>query len=128
DSFTETGAAGLNLFIRGQGTNSFQTALGARVAHALSTPFGVISPYLSAEWRHEYLNDSQNITAQYAVDPFNTFFLIPAANPDRDYVALAVGVSAAFSRGMSGFFNYETVVGLRDITNHAFVAGLRLEF
>jgi len=128
DSFTETGAAGLNLFIDSQRTNSFQTALGARVAHSFSTPFGVIGPYLSLEWRHEFLNDSESITARYAVDPFNTFFVIPTDNPDRDYLALAAGVSAVFARGISGFFNYETALALRNVSHHAIVAGLRFEF
>jgi outer membrane autotransporter protein len=128
DSFTETGANGLNLFIEKQTTNSFQTALGARVSHSFSTPFGVIGPYLSVEWRHEFLNDSQSITAKYAVDPFNTFFVIPTDNPDRDYVALAVGVSAVFEKNISAFLNYETTLALRDVTHHAVVGGLRFEF
>ena len=128
ESFTERGADGLNLFIDRQSTNSFQTAFGGRVSHAFSTPIGIISPYLSAEWRHEFLNDSETITAKYAADPFNTFFVIPTENPDRDFVALAVGVSAVFERGISGFLNYETVLALRDVTYHAVVAGLRFEF
>jgi uncharacterized protein with beta-barrel porin domain len=128
DSFTETGAAGLDLFIDKQAINSFQTALGGRVTHSFSTPFGVVGPYLSVEWRHEFLNDSQSITAKYAVDPFNTFFVIPTDNPDRDYVALAVGVSAVFEKNISAFLNYETALALRDVTHHAVVAGLRFEF
>jgi outer membrane lipase/esterase len=128
DSFTETGAIGLNLFIAEQDSDSFQTALGGRVAHSFSTRFGVIAPYLSAEWRHEFLNDSRGVTAKYAVDPFNTIFVIPTDDPDRDYVALAVGVSAVFAKGMSGFVNYETSLGLRDVTHHALIGGLRFEF
>ena len=74
------------------------------------------------------VNDSRSVTSKYAVDPFNTFFVIPTENPDRDYFALAVGVSAVFSRGISSFLNYETVLGLKDVTSHAFTGGVRLEF
>lgn len=128
DSFTETGAIGLNLFIDRQSVDSLQTALGGRAAYTINTPFGVLAPQVSVEWRHEFLNDSRSVTAKYAVDPFNTFFVIPTDDPDRDYVALAVGLSAVFSKGVSAFLNYETALGLRDVTNHAFVAGVRFEF
>lgn len=128
DSFTETGAVGLNLFIERQDIDSFQTALGGRAAYAMNAPFGVVSPQVSLEWRHEFLNNSRSVTAKYAVDPFNTFFVIPTDNPDRDYLALAVGVSAVFSKGMSAFLNYETALGLRGVTHHAFTGGLRFEF
>jgi uncharacterized protein with beta-barrel porin domain len=128
DSFTEQGAGGLNLFIERQDVDSFQTALGGRAAYAINTPFGVVAPQVSLEWRHEFLNDSRSVTAKFAVDPFNTFFVIPTDNPDRDFLALAVGVSAVFSKGMSAFLNYETALGLRDVTSHAFTGGLRFEF
>jgi outer membrane lipase/esterase len=128
ESFTETGAFGLNLFTNRQHIDSLQTAFGGRVAYSINAPFGVVVPQGSVEWRHEFLNDSRSVTSKYAVDPFNTFFVIPTDNPDRDYVALAVGVSAVFSRGISSFLNYETVLGLRDVTSHAFTGGVRLEF
>jgi outer membrane autotransporter protein len=128
DSFTERGAIGLDLFVDRQQVDSLQTAFGGRVAYAINAPFGVVVPQGSVEWRHEFLNDSRSVTAKYAVDPFNTFFVIPTDNPDRDYVALAVGVSAVFSRGISAFVNYETALGLRDVTHHGFTGGVRLEF
>jgi outer membrane autotransporter protein len=128
DSFTERGANGLDLFVDRQHVDSLQTAFGGRVAYSINTPFGVVIPQGSVEWRHEFLNDSRSVTAKYAVDPFNTFFVIPTDNPDRDYVALAAGVSAVFSRGISAFVNYETALGLRDVTHHGFTGGVRFEF
>lgn len=128
DSFTESGAIGLDLFVKAQRVDSFQTALGGRVAYSINTPFGVVVPQGSVEWRHESLNDSRSVTAKYAVDPFNTFFVIPTDNPDRDYVALAAGASAVFSKGVSAFVNYETALGLRDVTSHGFTGGVRVEF
>jgi len=68
------------------------------------------------------------VTAKYAVDPFNTFFVIPTETPDRDYFALAVGASAQFSKGISAFLNYETALGLRSVTAHGFTGGVRFEF
>lgn len=128
DSFSETGANGLNLFIDSQSFDSFQTAFGARVTYSISTPIGVFVPQGQLEWRHEFLNDSRSIRAKYAVDPFNTFFVIPTEDPDRNYFALSLGASAVFGRGISSFVNWETILGHRHVTNHAFVAGVRFEF
>ncbi|MGH2607495.1 MAG: autotransporter outer membrane beta-barrel domain-containing protein [Tepidiformaceae bacterium] len=128
DPYRERGAEGLDLAVGKQEVESLVTALGAQVSIALSLPFGVVVPQIRAEWRHEFLNDDTSITARYVNDPFNTFFTIPTDDPDRDYVAVAAGASAVFRRGVSAFVNYETVLGLRDVTHHAFTGGLRVEF
>jgi uncharacterized protein with beta-barrel porin domain len=125
---TEKGALGLDLFVDRQHIDSLQTALGGRASYSINTPFGVVVPFGSFEWRHEFLNDTRSVTAKYAVDPFNTFFVIPTENPDRDYFALAVGASAQFSKGISAFLNYETALGLRSVTAHGFTGGVRFEF
>ncbi len=128
DSYREHGAEGLDLAVGKQEVESLVTAVGAQVSMAFSLPFGVLVPQVRAEWRHEFLNDNAAITARYANDPFNTSFAIPSDDPDRDYVAVAAGASTVFQRGVSAFVNYETVLGLRDVTHHAFTAGLRVEF
>jgi outer membrane lipase/esterase len=128
DSYRERGAEGLDLEVGKQKVESLVTALGAQVSMAFSLPFGVVVPQVRAEWRHEFKNDDASITARYANDPFNTSFAISSDDPDRDYVAVAAGASAVLRRGVSAFLNYETVLGLRDVTHHAFTGGLRVEF
>ena len=128
DGFSERGSNGLDLQIRKQTVESLVTVLGGRIAHAISTPFAVLIPHLRLEWRHEYLNDSRSITAKFVNDPFGVFFTIPTENPDRDYFALGAGVAAALKKGVAAFLDYETVIGLRDITTHNFTAGVRVQF
>jgi uncharacterized protein YhjY with autotransporter beta-barrel domain len=128
DGYTERGAQGLDLTIRSQRVESLQSALGGRVAYAISTPVGVVVPQAHAEWRHEFQNDARSITANYTHDPFDTFFAIPTDRPDRDYAALGAGVSGVFRRGVAAFLSYETILGLRDVSHHSFTGGVRVEF
>ena len=128
-SYREGGSAfGLALDVKSQTINSFQTVLGGQASYAFSTGVGVFSPYLSAEWRHELLNDSRSITARYVTDPLSTQFFIPTDNPDRDFAVLSVGVSAAFARGISAFLGYQVALGLANVTWNNFAGGIRFEF
>lgn len=120
--------AGLGLDVDSRTAKSFQTGIGVRGQMAISTGFGVVTPYASVEWNHEFENDQGSVVAKYTFDPFNRRFVLPGDSPDRNYYTLALGVSAVLPRGMSGFFQYETVQGLRNTTNHAFTLGVRAEF
>lgn len=128
DGYTERGADGLNLKVAPQKAHSFVTGLGAQLSYAISLPFGVVVPQVRAEWRHEYLNGSRGIRAQFAADPFGLSFAIPTDEPDRDYVAFAAGIASAFRGGWQAFLNYETLLALRNISYNQVTAGVRFEF
>lgn len=128
DGYTESGASGLDLTVKSQDVFSLQQALGGQLARPISTPLAVLVPFVRAEWRHEFLDSRRRITAKYAHDPFNIFFSIPTDDPDRDFLALAAGLSSQLRQGIAAFFNYETVLGLRGVTSHNFTGGVRVEF
>ena len=128
-SYRESGSAfGLALDVDSQTINSFQTVLGGQASYAINTAVGVFAPYVSAEWRHEFLNDSRSITARYVNDPLSTQFFIPTTNPDRDFAVLGVGVSVAFARGISAFLSYQAAVGLSNVSWNNFAGGVRVAF
>jgi outer membrane autotransporter protein len=127
DSYTETGAFGLNLLVRGQRVQSLLTVLGGQMSYAWSVPFGVLSPYVRGEWRHEFLNDPRAITAQYVNDPTLTNIVIPTDSPTRNYGDIGAGVTAQFAKGISSFLSFDAIVGLTNFTNYQFVGGVRLE-
>jgi outer membrane lipase/esterase len=128
NGFRERSAGGLNLKIDDQDVPSLRSALGGRITHAVSTPIGVFVPQVHAEWRHEFLDDRRTVSAQFVNDPFQTGFRFQTDRLDRNYGAVGAGVSTVLSRGVSVFVNYETVVGLQDVTNHSVTGGARLEF
>ncbi len=127
DSYTESGAIGLNLQVGGQRVQSLLTVLGGQASYAWSVPFGVLSPYVRAEWRHEYLNNPRSITAQFVNDPFGTAFFIPTDSPTRNYADVGGGLSAQFAKGISTFLSFDAILGLTNFTNYQFVGGVRFE-
>ncbi|MEO7150559.1 MAG: autotransporter outer membrane beta-barrel domain-containing protein [Burkholderiaceae bacterium] len=129
DAYTETEPNhGLALDVGSQSLKSVQSALGLKIALTSSTAMGVVVPFASIEWNHEFDNDTRSLTAKYTNDPFNNFFAIPTDTPDRNYATLSVGISSQFRNGLSAFATLSTVEGLKDVKNRGFVVGLRKEF
>ena len=52
-----------------------------------------------------------SIVSKYVNDPFNTFFVIPTANPTRDYAVLTLGSTATFPNNFSGFLHFSAAAG-----------------
>lgn len=129
DAYTESEPRhGLALDVGGQSLRSLQTAFGAKVAYSLSTQFGVVVPFASVEWNHEFANDTRSLTAKYTHDPNNNFFAIPTDDPDRNYATVSIGLSALLRNGLSAFTTFSTVEGLSNVRNRGLVAGVRKEF
>jgi outer membrane autotransporter protein len=119
---------GLGLAVDARTIRSLQSALGGRLSTNVSTSVGVFGPYLSAQWLHEFENDSPSIISKYVNDPFNTFFAIPTGSPTRDYAVLIAGTSATFPNNLSGFLQFSAAVGLQNESNYGVVLGIRKQF
>jgi outer membrane lipase/esterase len=128
DGFEERGADIFNLRVNSQKVESLTTDLGGQISYAISTPWGVLLPQARAEWVHEFRGGSRLITGGLVADTLRTNFSAPTNSPDRNYVNLGAGMTATLPRGVSGFANYETVLGRDHVVNHAFTAGLRFQF
>ncbi len=128
DGYTESGAFGLDLRVDDQDVRSLTTDLGANVSYAVSTGFGVLTPYARGEWEHEFEDDARSITARFVADPNQTRLVLRTSSPDRNYFRVGTGVAATFAEGMSAFVDFETVLGLRDIDVYAVTLGARYQF
>lgn len=139
DSYTESlqgnnssPGFGLALRVDDQEITSLNSTLGVMVNRPVNTSQGVFTPYLKADYIHEFDNDSRQITAHFAnvrseFDELNTI-VIPTDDPDRDYFDLGAGLSTVFPGGIQCFLDYSTVLGYDDLSVHRITAGLRLEF
>jgi len=127
DSYQESGANPFNLHIGSQTIESVTTQLGGQATYAIGMTWGVLMPLLSANWQHEYKNNSRTTTGSVVAQP-STNVITQTNNPDRDYCNLGVGVSATFRGGRSAFLHYEEVLGLSNFHSHSFNAGFRMEF
>jgi outer membrane lipase/esterase len=120
--------AGLALAVDERTVDSLQSALGVRLSHAVGTSFGVVTPYVSAQWNHEFLSGQSSITSKYVNDPSNSFFVIPTEDTGSNYAVFLLGLSGQFQRGISAFIQYGTTAWLKNVSNQTVSLGVRIPF
>lgn len=125
---------GLNLGYLNQDIESLQSFVGAEMTYAISTNNGVFLPFIRAEWRHEFENDSETLQTYYAAygraEAFADELIleVQTEEADEDYFELGLGVSAVFGNNLNAFISYSTTVGLDDVEAHLFTVGIRGSF
>ncbi len=102
--------------------------LGGKASYAYSTTWGVLTPYASADWLHEFKNDSQLFQGGFAADPGSLNFQIMTEDPDRNYFRVNLGVAAVFQNGIIGYLDYDTILSNDRWDRQTISAGLRMEF
>jgi outer membrane autotransporter protein len=120
--------AGLGLAVDARTVDSLQSALGVRLQSAFGTSFGVVTPYATAQWNHEFLTQQSSITSKYVNDPFNIFFTIPTEDAGANYAVFTIGLSGQFERGIAAFVQYGTTAWLKNVSNQTLSAGVRIPF
>ncbi|MGH8613859.1 MAG: autotransporter outer membrane beta-barrel domain-containing protein, partial [Gammaproteobacteria bacterium] len=128
DGFTEQGGDGWAMRFEDQEVESVTTTLGAQLSHSISTTFGVLLPYVQGEWHHEFEDDGRDIIVRFVGSGGNLPFNTVTEGPDRNYFTVGAGVSGTFAHGITGFFNYDALLGYDDIDSHLFTVGARMEF
>jgi len=129
NGFQETGARTGLIKVNGQHIDSMRSAIGTELSYVVNTSYAILVPMMRAEWQHEFMNDSRLLTAfQLNSSGTRRAQQLATNSPDRDFVNLGFGFSAALPRGISGFFYYETMLANSLTTSHAFNGGIRIEF
>ncbi|MEW8051659.1 MAG: autotransporter outer membrane beta-barrel domain-containing protein [Candidatus Thiodiazotropha sp.] len=130
DSYQEEGAdtSGLNFRVADQEWTSLTSVLGVEYAYVMSGQQAVITPQFRLGWVHQFENDSSEISASYVDDPRNNQFRILTDDPDRNYFELSFGVSSVMENGFQLFANYDTLLGLDNLSDHQFTLGGRWEY
>lgn len=129
DGYSEKGGSGLALKVSEQSMFSLASTLGGQMSHAFSMPWGVISPGMRFEWRHQFRDDQRSIQSQFINSSTGTGnFSIRTDDPDRDYFNLGASLAITLSEGRSAFIRYETRLGQNDMTNHTIEAAIRMPF
>lgn len=120
--------SGLGLSIEERSLSSLASVLGTKFTYTHSTDWGVLMPHLSLEWEHEFKDDPQSIEARFINDPTGSAMVVRGDPLDTDYFRFGLGLSMVLTRGRSGFFYYEHLVGKDGMSNFSLALGLRLEF
>ena len=134
DSYTETGAMGLDLNVGEQTTESLSANLGVHVSYTFTPSWGVVVPYLRGDYLSEFRDSSETVSAHFASDRFafdptdpTQSVIVRTDEVDKSYFVYSVGVSVQMIRGVAGFINYRATQGLDDFDVNDVTVGLRLE-
>jgi len=128
DPYSESGGGGWAANFDRQKVKSLTTTLGGQISYALSTPVGVITPQVRAAWWHQFRDNSRAIGSTFVGAANQTTFFVFTENPDRDYGTLGASVAMTLPRGFAAFFDYDVVLGYRDLTSNRFTFGVRAAF
>jgi outer membrane autotransporter protein len=130
DSFTESGAGGLNLLYDEQKFKSLTGNLGLRLTYAWNVSWGVMLPHLRADYVREFEDDVDVFGVRFAADPNAAStppVLVATDNPDQSYWRLAAGFSAQFKHGVSGYIEYQRLESFEFIDFQDVSIGLRFQ-
>lgn len=120
--------SGLGLTIDSRDISSLASVLGAKFTYTHSTNWGVLMPHVQLEWEHEFKDDPQALEARFINDPTGTAMVIRGDPLDTDYFRLGLGMSMVLTRGRSGFFYYEQLLGRSGLSHYSLALGFRMEF
>jgi outer membrane autotransporter protein len=85
-------------------------------------------PHLQLEWEHEFKDDPQAVEARFLHDPTGSPMVIRGDPLDTDYLRLGLGMSMVLTKGRSGFFYYERLLGKDGMSQYNLALGFRMEF
>lgn len=129
DSYGESGGGGLPMIIGKQSTEQLTLGAGVQSTYAITENWGVFIPSLKITLLSEVTAGFDPIAARFAYDPDpeNTFTL-QNDGEDKAFTQIAIGSSFIFTHGVSGFLQYQQMVGYKNLSAYQVQGGLRYEF
>ncbi|MEF3698276.1 autotransporter outer membrane beta-barrel domain-containing protein, partial [Desulfolutivibrio sp.] len=118
----------LGLTVQGFSGNSLKSGLGAKVSGTFTVgEKTTVSPDVSLRWGHEFLDDSQNISARYNGSP-TSGFTAKTGEPTRDNLLVDAGVSVGVSDSTKLYLRYSGQILGQGSQTQAGAVGVRYEF
>jgi autotransporter-associated beta strand protein len=115
NSFTETGSlAPLN--INSQSDNSLVSRLGGHVSYKAQIGGVTVTPDLSVEWEHQYLENHYTVTSSFA-SGIGGPFSVSGPRTGSDSARVGAGVNVQLSERVSTFLYYNGQFGQRLVSN-----------
>jgi outer membrane lipase/esterase len=126
DSFTEAGAAALN--VGADQADSLRSRLGARLRYEWATSWGLMLPELHASWQHEFLDKERDITASLVDQTLPGAFATTAAGSGTDFGVVGAGLTANVADRTQASIGYDYKFGGQDFEAHQISGRLRRVF
>jgi autotransporter-associated beta strand protein len=100
DGFTENGAGSMDETIGSQTQDSLRSRVGIKISRKIDSGDRFFVPFLSAAWEHEYMSQSEALSAQFAGTPLSPF-TTNTADPSRDGALVGAGLDAEWGKTIS---------------------------
>jgi outer membrane autotransporter protein len=130
-AFSEQGALGADLEFGSSSVNSVLTFLGGDAQYPVYTSFGALYPIARFRWAHQYNPGNTNVSVAYSNDTSANLlssFILPGTPTSKNYFDLGVGVSVQLSGNLSGFINYDGILGISHTSFNSFTGGIHMMF
>ena len=125
DGFDERGSL-LPLHIESQSENSLRSRAGVRVAYTAKVGSARVTPSLSAQWQHEFLDNELLLDSRFA-NGAGGVFSVHGPKTGRDSALLTAAVNVAWSR-YSAYVAYQADLGRTNYESQTVLAGFRISF
>lgn len=124
---SNVGADSIALHYGDRSVFSLTSSLGARVGTSFGYEWGALLPLVRLAAVHEFQNKARQISNEFVITP-GTGFMVSTDTPDRNYLNLGLGVSAALNGGTQLFLDYEKRTQDRLLSSWAVSLGGLVEF
>jgi len=127
DGYEEKGQTGYELIVESQSYDNASTEIGLETRKAFGFGWGALIPQIGLTYVYDFDDESIPVSATFVVDPDGTAFGFSTEERDQDYFNLLLGSYIGLTRGLSGFVQLESVLGLDDYSSVNFSMGIRTE-
>jgi uncharacterized protein with beta-barrel porin domain len=127
-AFTERSGEGFDFEVAEQNIHAGEIAAGMKLQVALTPRFGVIVPYVYAEYRHPFSDGSRTIDSTYSASESNSAQMsLPTDASPGHYFVVGGGGSIVLPHGLQGFMQYMRVLDYTNYSDHVVSGGIRWE-
>ncbi len=127
--FNETGADSLNLGVGGYNSSSLLYSLGAQAAYRWEiTKSFAVTPMLSANWQHEFLQNAYPINAAFNTGGPSAAFNFRTSQPQQDFFYAGAGLGFDFGGTWGASFFYNAAAGNQDLVSHNIYLSIGAKF
>ena len=124
-SFDERGSL-QPLRIENQEEESFRTRAGLRASTTRAVGKASVTPSVSAEWQHEYMEDELGISSRFA-NGSGESFTVHGPKTNRDSALLTAALNVSWNR-VAWYLAYQADIGRNKYENHSALTGIRVSW
>jgi outer membrane autotransporter protein len=125
DGFDESGSL-QPLRIDSQNQSSLRSRIGLRAAYTATCGSARVTPSLSLQWQHEFLDNELAMRSRFA-NGAGSPFTVHGPETGRDSALVTAGVNVAWSR-YAVYLAYQAELGRRNYESHTLLAGFRVSW